>query len=88
MKKKMRCVLVVVALAMIVHVSAMPQVETQKLTVSGYSGSLPITQINGRHYVEVEALARVMNGALSVEGNQITLTLHAAGGGKDRKSVV
>jgi hypothetical protein len=31
------------------------------------------------NYVEVEALARVANGALSFNGNQITLTLPVSG---------
>jgi len=38
-----------------------------------------VTEINGRHYVEVEALARLANGALSFNGNLVTLTLSTTG---------
>jgi hypothetical protein len=45
------------------------------LTVSGQSGQVPVLQINGRSYVDVEALARLTNSSLGFKGNQITLTL-------------
>jgi hypothetical protein len=71
---------VVVTLTMIVSAKAVSQEQLQTLVVSGHAGSVPVTQMNGRNYVEVEALARLANGALSFNGNQITLTLSAAGG--------
>jgi hypothetical protein len=54
------------------------QASTQSLVVSG-GGSVPIVQLNGRNYVEVEAFARAANGSLSFSGNQEILTLSAAG---------
>jgi hypothetical protein len=51
------------------------------LVVSGQSGVAPVIQVNGRSYVEVEALARLTNGSLSFKGNQITLTLPAPAAG-------
>lgn len=45
------------------------------LIISGHAGQLPITPINGRPYVAVDALARLMNGSLGYLGSQITLTL-------------
>jgi hypothetical protein len=56
---------------------ALPQVVQPNgtLIVSGQSGQVPVLQINGRSYVDVEALARLMNGSLGFKGNQITLTL-------------
>jgi hypothetical protein len=47
------------------------------LIVSGHPGQVPVTQINGRPYVAVDALARLMNGSLGYQGSQITLTLPA-----------
>jgi hypothetical protein len=45
------------------------------LILSGHPGQAPLTQINGRSYVAVDELARLMSGALSYQGRQITLTL-------------
>lgn len=71
----MRNVWWIVALAVIVPVLAMSQGKIQKLAVSGYTDSLPVTQINGKDYVEVEALAQLVGGSLSFHGNEMTLTL-------------
>jgi hypothetical protein len=49
------------------------------LTVRGHSGQAPVAQINGRSYVAVDALARLMNGSLGYQGSHITLTLPATG---------
>lgn len=80
MTEKTRSVWMIVALAIIVPLMAMSQGQIQTLVVSGYGGSVPVTQMKGRNYVEVETLARVVNGSLSFGANQITLTLPAAGG--------
>src|SRR5579863_10643381 len=50
------------------------------LLVSGHSGQLPVLQLNGKSYVDIEALARLANGSLKFSGNQITLTLPDSGG--------
>ena len=47
-------------------------------TVSGHPGEVPVTQINGRPYVALDGLARLMNGSLGYQGTQITLTLPRA----------
>ena len=49
------------------------------LTVSGHSGQAPVTQINGRSYVAIDALARLLNGSLGYQGNHITLTVPSDG---------
>ena len=51
--------------------------QNPALLVSAQPGQAPVVQINGRSYVDVEALARLINGSLSFHGNQITLTLPA-----------
>ncbi len=48
------------------------------LVVSGQPGQTQVLQINGRTYVDIEALARLINGSLSFKGNQVTLTLPGA----------
>jgi len=50
------------------------------LTVNGHSGTAKIVQMNGRSYVDLDALARIANGSISYQGNQISLTLPGAGG--------
>jgi hypothetical protein len=60
--------------------SALPQAAPQSgnLSVKGHSGQTPVLQINGASYVDIEALARLVNGSLSFQGNQIILTLPAS----------
>ena len=52
--------------------------QSGSFILSGHSGQAPLIQLNGRPYVAVDALARLMSGSLSYQGNQITLTLTAA----------
>jgi hypothetical protein len=68
---------IVVAAAML-SVMAMSQGQLQILVVSGHTGSVPVIQTNGKDYVDVAAFAQVINGSLSFNGNQATLTLPTA----------
>ena len=83
MKEKTRSLWVVGTVAMFVLVVGLVQAAQQGtvLVLNGYSGTVPVMQINGKNYVNVEALARVTNGSMSFNGNQIVLTLAAAGSG-------
>jgi hypothetical protein len=63
------------ALAILIPVIAFSQGKIQSLIVTGYSGSVPVTQFNGDNYVKVESLARSLYGSLSFNGNQVILTL-------------
>jgi hypothetical protein len=45
------------------------------LIVNGQPVSVTVIQVNGRSYVDLEALTRAANGSLSFSGNQIVLTL-------------
>jgi hypothetical protein len=49
--------------------------QSGTLTVNGHSGEASVIQANGRSYVDVEALARITNGSIRFNGNQITLML-------------
>jgi hypothetical protein len=49
------------------------------LSVEGYAGQVPVVQINGKSYVEIDALARATNGTVSFQPNHITLALPAPG---------
>jgi hypothetical protein len=72
--------LVILAVTAIVPLAAVSQDQNQTLVVSGRSGSIPITLINGRNYVDIEALARLANVSLTFEGTQYVLTLTAGRG--------
>jgi hypothetical protein len=67
------------ALLLILPGLALSQVAQQNLTllVNGQPGQATVVQINGRSYVEIEALARIVNGSLGFKENQIILTLPA-----------
>lgn len=45
------------------------------LIVNDQPGQTPVLQINGKSYVDIEALARLTNASLNFKGNQLTLTL-------------
>src|ERR1039458_1709486 len=54
--------------------SQTPQKATT-FTIAGHTGEAQILQINGKSYVDIETLARLIQGSLSFKGNQTTLTL-------------
>jgi hypothetical protein len=70
----------ILLLLLIVPVLALSQAaqETRILVVNGQLGQVTVVQVNGRSYVDLEALARVANGSVGFSGNQITLTLPGA----------
>ena len=49
--------------------------QSATLSVTGYSGQVPVIQMNGRSYVEIESLARLTSGSMSFRDRQIILTL-------------
>jgi len=65
----------VTLLAMPGLVLAQASQQSGKLVVSGQSGQAPVLQLNGKSYVDIEGLARLLNGSLRFDGNEITLTL-------------
>jgi len=80
MRNKTRKGWLIPVVVMIASIGGISQSQSRTLVVSGHPGNVPVTQSNGRSYVDLEALAQVVNGALSFNGNQITLTLSSAGG--------
>lgn len=54
--------------------------QTSSLVVNGQQGTAQVIQVQGRNYVEVEGLARITNGSINFNGNQIVLTLPGMGG--------
>jgi hypothetical protein len=52
--------------------------ENLTLIVSGRPGLARVVQMNGRSFVEIQSLARIVNGSLRFNENQIILTLPAS----------
>lgn len=77
MMKRNECSAILMFLYLIaVPKDAWPQPhQNGTLVVKGHSGQIPVAQMNGRSYVDLEGLARLANGSLSFEGNQIVLSL-------------
>ena len=48
--------------------------QNPTLIVAGQPGQVPILQMNGKSYVDIDALARLTNSSLSFKGNQVILT--------------
>jgi hypothetical protein len=74
-KKSTPCLLV--ALFLVVPGIALSQDAKQNRTliVNGQSTQVPVVQVNGRSYVDLEALASVVNASLSFAGTQIAFSM-------------
>lgn len=77
MTAKIRRILAVAILGMAMPLIALSQGEIKRLVISGYKGSVPVKQIDGKDFVEIDALARLGNGSVSFSGDAVTLTLAA-----------
>src|ERR1700745_1904631 len=49
--------------------------HNRTLIINGQSTQVPVIQVNGRSYVDLEGLASRINGSLSFSGNRIALSL-------------
>lgn len=79
MNRKLPRVGMILALTIILPAIVMSQGQIKSLVLSGHPDSVPVRQLNGKNYVEIEALARTANGSLSFNGDQIVLTLPPPG---------
>jgi hypothetical protein len=71
-----RILLLFLSVILLLGLSAFAQDAQQNLTlvVAGQPGQIPIVQMNGKSYVDIDALARLMNGSVRVNGNKVILT--------------
>jgi hypothetical protein len=70
-----------IVLSLPVFISAQSAPHPQTLVVNGQAGKTTVVQVNGRSYVDVEALAQIANGTVAFKDNQITLTVPASASG-------
>jgi hypothetical protein len=71
---------ILLAAFLLVACSGLSQVSGPRktLTVDGYPGQVPVIQVNGKSYVEIEALARLTGGSITFRANQTILKLPAS----------
>ena len=70
-------VMLTFSISLLVFVRLYAAEQNRTLVLSGHPGELAVTEMDGRYYIDVEALTRLANGSLSFRGNQIVLTLSA-----------
>src|SRR5450755_3672984 len=68
-----RTLLLSLSLILLLRLSAFAQ-QNLTLIVAGQPGQAPIVQMNGKSYVDIDALARLTNSSVSIKGNQVILT--------------
>jgi hypothetical protein len=64
---------IVLALPLLIYAQSAPHPQT--VVVNGQAGKTTVVQVNGRTYVDIEALAQIGNGSFAINDNQISLTL-------------
>src|SRR5713101_120106 len=70
----------VLALAGILFAQSTPT-KNKILVVNGKNAGPVVRQIDGRSYVDIETLAQVTNGAVTIERHRIVLTIPASDSG-------
>ncbi len=61
--------------------SAQSAPQTHALVVRGYEGQAPVVTVEGRPFVDVQALAQITSGSMGFHDGRIELTLPTASGG-------
>lgn len=81
MIKAKSIVCLIAALLLVAPLIGLSQDANQKgfLIINGQPDHVPLIQVNGRRYVDLESLTHVTNGTLSYSGNHITLNLPGPG---------
>jgi hypothetical protein len=72
------CIVLVLSLMITLFATAQTGQQRRTVVVNGESGEIIVYQIDGRSFVDLESLARIANGSLSFQGNQIVLTIPSA----------
>ena len=58
--------------------AALAQTRAGRLQVKDYQGAAPVIRVDGRRFVDVQALARITDSSLVCDGNECVLTLPVA----------
>jgi hypothetical protein len=73
------CAVVLVSVMLVAGILLAQGGPDKVLVVNGKTAGVPILQLNGRSYIDLESLAEATNGSLAFEPNRIVLTLPATG---------
>ncbi|MFZ0591910.1 MAG: hypothetical protein WAM39_15705, partial [Bryobacteraceae bacterium] len=74
-RKSLACVLATLWLVVPEIGLAQNANQSRTLIINGQSTQVPVIQMNGRSYVDLEALSDAVNGSLSSAGTQIAFSL-------------
>jgi hypothetical protein len=77
------CVGFVLSLAGVLLAQSLPD---KILVVNGKTMGAPVVQIDGRSYVDIETLAQITNGVITVQPDRILLTIRAPASGASAPS--
>jgi len=70
-----------VAVVWSVAIGAQVQPQSKTFVINGHNGDAMVARINGREYIDVEALVSITNGSMGVQNGATILTLPATQGG-------
>ncbi len=70
-----KCKGLVLGIVLAANTMMLAQGRQETLQVNGYSGEAAIVQINGRSYVDLQALARITGSSVVSQGHRVVLTL-------------
>jgi len=74
-KKSIACLLAALFLVLPGIVLSQNADHNRMLVINGQSTQVPVIQVNGGDYVDIEALASTINGLVSFAGTQIALSV-------------
>lgn len=79
MLKQLRRILpIFLVLVVVSEMSGQAKEQSRTLVVNGQSGQAAIVEMYSRTYVDLEALARIANGTVAFQGDQIVVTVPAS----------
>src|SRR5690349_21504648 len=75
---RLQCLAPLILVLVLVSISE-AQLQTRTLTINGHSGKVTIYNVEGKSFIDLETLVRTANGTVRFKGDEIILTLPAAG---------
>lgn len=65
----------IITAVIVLPILASSQAKLERLQVAGFPGSIPVIQVDGKNYVEIDSLAQLVGGSLTFAASQVTFTL-------------
>jgi hypothetical protein len=80
MRRMLLYMSVTLLLSWLAPVSTQAQQQNHTLVLNGQPSQVPVIQVNGHAYADLDAFAKATNSTLVVKGNEVELSLPGAGG--------